>query len=262
MGSKTVTSDLTAGDQAGVGEGFLGSAKIEFQACLQLLAERARSLSGTSRSAIALNEQDRFLYCAASGESAPQIGDSAPIEEFQGSLLKGEPVFGRDGSEAFLLLPVQRNKKTVAFFKLWGKVLGEQELRSMARLEEMVATAIDHLEAAEKSGEVVAQAFSQRPNLESSTSNPAEHPPLLPALTNESPQVTRAVQSCQSCGFPVSDRRSLCVDCEEHALNSRPVRTTPGFASTAEESWLREHFYTIASLVVTALAAAAIYWLR
>jgi hypothetical protein len=265
MGPKTITTEsrVTA-DQSAAGESFLESAKIEFQACLQLLAERARFLSRASAVGVALFEQDQFRYCAASGESAPAIGPCGEIEELRHSLLNGEPVLGRDrGSEQFLLVPIGRNAKIVGFFKLWGKDLGARELQSIERLGEMAATAIDHLEAAEKSGQIVTQGFRERPSLETApTPHSGEHLPLPPGFKRELGRAAGCVHSCRSCGFPVSDRRSLCVDCEEHALSSSPAMTMPLFESPPEESWLREHLYTIATLVVTALAAAAIYWLR
>ncbi|MGA7564854.1 MAG: GAF domain-containing protein [Terriglobales bacterium] len=49
---------------------------------------------------------------------------------------------------------------------------------------------------------------------------PAEIPPLAPAAAAESapalvPQAMLRVQKCSSCGFPVSEGRTLCLDCEK-----------------------------------------------
>jgi hypothetical protein len=246
-----------------MGETFLEAAEIEFQACLELLAERARFLTHASRAAIALSDQDRFIYRAASGEWVPRMGEYAEIAEFRRAILAGEPAFGqdKDGDEKFLLVPIRENQQSVGFFKLWGKELGERELRSVEHLQEMVLTAIEHLEAAEKSGQIVAQAFDKSPTLKPAT-NSLEDPPLFSSLNSAPTRATARVHSCRSCGFPVSDRRSLCLDCEERAASASPSTTTSLFDSGSEESWLHDHFYTIASLVITALAAAAIYWLR
>ena len=68
------------------------------------------------------------------------------------------------------------------------------------------------------------------------------------------------VGTCNVCGFPVSPGRALCVECElkpdAGAVGNRLFKSEP------EESWLSAHGYTIASLVVTALTAAIILWLR
>jgi hypothetical protein len=239
-----------------MGGSFLDSAKIELQACLQLLAERARFLAGASRAAIALIEQDRFLYRASNGESAPEIGKAAEVGELRSSIIEGQPAFGReeDLKEPFLLVPIRRNAQTAGFFKLWGKDLGEPQLKSTERLAEMVATALDLLEAAEKCGEIVAETYAR---LEPPGTS-AEPASSASSLTSDE----MAIHSCKSCGFPVSDRRSLCLDCEERAPSSTPVAAGGLFDPPPEQSWLRTHLFAIASLLITALAAAAIYWLR
>ena len=68
------------------------------------------------------------------------------------------------------------------------------------------------------------------------------------------------VRSCTSCGFPVSDSRALCLDCEQNAAAaSLPA---PLVDSLDEESWLQMHGYTVASLLVTLVTVAIICWLR
>src|SRR5438270_2623615 len=60
------------------------AARIEFCACLQLLAERARFTTGASWAAIAISEGSQFVYRAASGADSPEIGDAVQVrpEEF------------------------------------------------------------------------------------------------------------------------------------------------------------------------------------
>ncbi len=78
----------------------------------------------------------------------------------------------------------------------------------------------------------------------------------------------RGVHTCAGCGFPVSGRRTLCLDCEKHGDDPRNDPTLAAhppvemFATEKEERWISAHGYTIASLLVTALAAAIIFWLR
>ncbi|MBV9339647.1 MAG: hypothetical protein JO159_02000 [Acidobacteria bacterium] len=68
------------------------------------------------------------------------------------------------------------------------------------------------------------------------------------------------VRSCTSCGFPVSEIRALCLDCEQNAAGSGLA--APLVHSFAEESWIQTHGYTIASLLVTLVTSAIIWWLR
>ncbi len=77
MGQGTATKLAPASHATAEASGtsqFLLSARVELYACLQLLAERARFITGASWSAIALREGERFVYRTASGDGAPEIG--------------------------------------------------------------------------------------------------------------------------------------------------------------------------------------------
>jgi hypothetical protein len=54
------------------------------------------------------------------------------------------------------------------------------------------------------------------------------------------------------------------VDCETHQHDTRndPSPTSELFVLEKEESWINNHGYTVASVLVSALAVAIIYWLR
>jgi len=66
---------------------------------------------------------------------------------------------------------------------------------------------------------------------------------------------------CAACGFPVSPGRNLCVECEQKS--ETPVAAPAELFSTQnQESWISEHGYTVASLIVSAVAAAIIFWFR
>jgi len=84
--------------------------------------------------------------------------------------------------------------------------------------------------------------------------------------TVESPEPSAAaasakVQYCESCGFPVSEGRKLCLDCEEGRTSAEPG-TTPGFLSQLEreskQGWLENHFYTIGTIVMALLTVLAL----
>ena len=90
------------------------------------------------------------------------------------------------------------------------------------------------------------------------------HAPEQPRQAESSPDTDSVplidVRVCISCGFPVSETRTLCLECEANSAASTLPRPLSG--SLDQESWLRAHGYTIASLLVTLLTAALIWWLR
>jgi Tfp pilus assembly protein FimV len=94
---------------------------------------------------------------------------------------------------------------------------------------------------------------------------PAVKPPESPA-----PGVTKPAQlpeldkirKCEACGFPVSEGRTLCLDCEAARLSGeRPAplasSQAPAFLSEfgnpKKESWLSSHIYTIGTILIAIL---------
>src|SRR6266567_4588167 len=71
------------------------------------------------------------------------------------------------------------------------------------------------------------------------------------------------IGTCEACGFPVSEGRKLCLDCE--SSGAPQDATTAPFLSqftAPEESWLRSHQYLIGTLLVTALTIIVLAWMR
>jgi hypothetical protein len=267
------------------------SATLEFHASVQLLAERARFLTGADGVAVALEQNGQFVYCAATGNSAPETGTAADVTRHplgeciktgQAARLLVERISGDASAQVFhLAVPLLRDEKVVGFFELapGAYAFQDTDLETVIRLAAMASTALDHLNAAEHTERLIGDAKPEKPATqlrpvlwhapEPSASQPApaeSHP--LPASTD--------VHACNVCGFPVSGGRTLCVDCETHRddpkndpksnpRNGRSPNQNPPaelFATQNQESWIEAHGYTIASLMVTALAAAIIYWLR
>lgn len=248
------------------------SARVELYACLQLLADRARFITGATWAAIALFENKEFVYCAAAGSSAPVIGSVADVKALQSNRSTGT-----DGKT--LVVAVIRGAKTAGYFQLVSEAaaLSDYDLQSIVRLAEMVGTAIDNMEAeehsiAEQSTPVIAAVLA--PVAPTVIEQPKPAAPVLwhapegatSSVSSKSfgaPETSVSVYACESCGFPVSRGRNICFDCEE--------RNIPGAANmvrllsareTPEEGWFSAHGYTIATVLVSALAAAIIYWLR
>src|SRR5271167_4596785 len=67
------------------------------------------------------------------------------------------------------------------------------------------------------------------------------------------PQVLDKIGKCEACGFPVSEGRTLCLDCEMARLsghNPAPLASSQGpalsqFGTPKERGWLGSHVYTI-----------------
>jgi putative methionine-R-sulfoxide reductase with GAF domain len=72
------------------------------------------------------------------------------------------------------------------------------------------------------------------------------------------------VRRCDACGFPVSEGRKLCLDCEaaNPDANSRGGDAPEflGQLSDSNTSWLRSHMYLIATLLVVAATIAVLVW--
>jgi hypothetical protein len=246
------------------------SARVEFYACLQLLADRARFITGATWAAIALFENKEFVYCAAAGSSAPVIGSAADIQ-----VLQPNKSIGADGKT--LVVAIIRDSKTAGFFQLVSEAaqFSEYDLQSIVRLAEMIGTAIDHMEAeehsiAEQSTPVIAAVLA--PVAPAVIEQPKPAAPVLwhapegapSGVSSKSfgaPETSVSVYACESCGFPVSREHTICVDCEERGSPASMSRLFSA-SEKEQEGWFSAHGYTIASVLVSVLAAAVIYWLR
>jgi hypothetical protein len=239
------------------------NARVELYACLQLLADRARFITGATWAAIALHEGADFIYCAAAGNSAPVIGSALDVRTLRTGLSLA-------ADRKSLLVRVIRESKTVGFFHLVSGTAGfsDQDLQSIVRLAEMVATAINCMEAEQHSS------IDEHPPVAELVTQPPKPPvPVLwhapaglaSAPSNKSDSASDlavTVYACESCGFPVSRGRTMCVDCEERGSPSATMARLLSARQKEDESWLSAHGYTVASLLVSALVFAIIYWLR
>jgi putative methionine-R-sulfoxide reductase with GAF domain len=84
------------------------------------------------------------------------------------------------------------------------------------------------------------------------------------------PEAMRRLQKCASCGFPVSEGRTLCLDCENnpdssaHAAAPIPAEDVPAFLTSSpppRESWLADHvnLLAIAVLILGILVAVVVF---
>ena len=85
------------------------------------------------------------------------------------------------------------------------------------------------------------------------------------------PEAMRRVQKCASCGFPVSEGRTLCVDCENKRYDraesaaAAPSDFVPAFLAYSpppDESWLANHVNLLAVLVLILSIVVAVVVFR
>jgi GAF domain-containing protein len=225
-------------------------AERDLEATLQLLAERAHSITGASGAAIALRDGDAMICRASAGAAALKAGDRLEV----GSGLSGESVrlrqmlrcddaasdprvnrqgCSRLGIVSALVMPLMCRQQVVGVFELMSDrahAFDERDAVAMQRLGEMIQTAI---ETAEASSHLLA-APRREQNASATGAAPAPLPlvaePLAPeSITLESLeasplQIPSDVQPgvlqrgeiglCRKCGFPISKERTLCLDCD------------------------------------------------
>lgn len=252
---------------------LIQSATLEFFASVQLLVERSRFVTGATKVALALKENSQFVYCASSGSTSPETGTPADMRNkmLQQCVETGQPTRSSEShssaADTFALaVPIIRARKVSGFFQLTaGQSFRDSDVGALFRLSEMVNTALEHHEAAEQVDDRLFRATLEQPTRHVASPVPNAEA-VIPAEASPSPEIqsrgTTTVHSCKSCGFPISLSRELCLDCEEKFPNANMVPSKELFALPEQESWIGAHGYTIATLVVTALAAAIIYWLR
>jgi len=95
--------------------------------------------------------------------------------------------------------------------------------------------------------------------------------PVSAAQLAAVPEAMRRVQKCASCGFPVSEGRTLCVDCENKrydqagSAEAAPAEFVPAFLAYSpppDESWLANHVNLLAVLVLILSIVVAVVVFR
>src|SRR5262249_11474571 len=131
---------------------------------LQLLAERARFLTGAFGIAIALKKGRNFVYCASVGNShepgRPADTQHAPVSN---CITTAKPFMVSSSaageSQAKAAVPVVRQEGVVGFIELYANraSFSSEDIAAASTLAEMVNTALDHLEAVENANQRIMQ---------------------------------------------------------------------------------------------------------
>jgi hypothetical protein len=248
LGSTIALDELSPAKTASPFESLTQSARTEFHAAMQLLAERAAFLTAADGVGIAVKEQSNFVYCVATGNDVPAAGSIA------------DRVPDCNGSRT--IFPMKSCDGTVCgFFELAGEhSFNDQDCKEIMRLTDLAGVALEHREAAERAN---SEAWEE---IQASLAPVEWHAPVNkienPEIRQSKPeQIAIGVKSCAACGFPVSPGRTLCVECELKS-DAPVVASGELFSMQNQGSWISEHGYTVASLIVSALAVAVILWLR
>jgi putative methionine-R-sulfoxide reductase with GAF domain len=278
-------------------------AQRDLNAALQLLTERAQYITGASGAAIALRHGGEMVCRACAGSSAPELGTHLQVD----SGLSGESVRTRQilrcndagsdtrvnrescralGISSVMVMPLVRDNEVTGVFELFSERVNafeERDIVALQRIAEMIQTAVEHAEAAEHAEKRIA-AHEEVPIQVEVAEKPAPKP--LEEKKEEGPKVEAkpesvspaavtaparlTVRTCSKCGFPVSEGRSLCVDCEvaqgKEEKSPATAETESAFVprfgtgEIEDESWLGSHWYVVAVLVAIGIAAGVWLW--
>jgi hypothetical protein len=267
------------------GRSLSDMAQRDLDAALRLLVERAQYITGASGAAIAIGDVQRMLCCASCGPCAPKMGASLEANSgLSGESIRSkrilccnnaaeDPRVDRESCQALgiasaMVMPLQRHEKVVGIFEIFSSrphAFEERDLTALQRLGEMIITAIEHAEAARDARALIAAAGVpfQPSHEELAQSQPESLLPRRPVILEE----RGPIGECTDCGFPVSVGRTLCLDCEnsrkpEAAQKPLSFRDLAGSRRPAAASWLQSHKYLVGTMVVAAIAATALIFLR
>lgn len=206
------------------------------------------------------------------------------------------------GIASAVVMPLLRDGEIIGVFELVSAVANafeERDIVVLERLGEMIGTAADLAEAAGRAQKGILPEASAALRITPGTSPEAVEAAAqaglpsaldcapgastagtktaailpeaesLPELTPDTPLERRKIGRCSSCGFPVSEGRTLCLDCDaSHYNDMKPVAADESGIDalrSGEEprpGWLRSNIYVIGTVLVTAATVALALWLR
>jgi putative methionine-R-sulfoxide reductase with GAF domain len=221
------------------------------------------------------------------------------------------------GIASIVVLPLlRRNGEIRGLFELFSDhpyAFEERDLIALERMADLTLTALDLAERPGSPSSLAPRGEPEKPAASPSAEGPKQaavisaqpekmdsavlppkpvrmSTPALPAVAAEQPAVVASVpeamlrvQKCSSCGFPVSEGRTLCLDCEKKEIEQKQhakeqgVLPGPALDSTADapeelppflanavpvkESWLANHvnLLAIVVLILAVLVAVVVF---
>jgi putative methionine-R-sulfoxide reductase with GAF domain len=193
------------------------------------------------------------------------------------------------GIKSVMVVPLVREQEVIGVFELLAdraNAFEERDVTALERLAEMVQTGLEHADAAKRAQQEIA-AKSDQAIVEQTEQKPSELAPaeiekdastavaskdsaaaekIAPPETNPPdpvrPPELDKIGKCGACGFPVSEGRTLCLDCETARLSGEsPAPLASGqapaflakFENRNEKGWLASHIYTIGTVLIVVL---------
>jgi GAF domain-containing protein len=277
-------------------------AQRDLEAALQLLAERAQYITGASGAAIALLDNTEMICRASAGPSAPELGAEVQVKSgLTGESVRTRQVLRCDDAEidprvnrescralgirSVMVVPLIREQEVIGVFELLAdraNAFEERDVTALERLAEMVQTGLEHADAAKRALQEIAekndQAVAQQKQSESASTEGKGTSPAVASTQSVANEITKApeatqsepvrpleldkIRKCEACGFPVSEGRTLCLDCEAARISGASPQPlaggqTPAFLFQLEkqkkQSWLGAHIYTIGTVLIAVL---------
>jgi putative methionine-R-sulfoxide reductase with GAF domain len=300
-------------------------AETELDSALQLLVERVQYITGATGTALALPQGEEMVCRASAGSSAPAVGARLQVRSgLTGESIARRQLLRCDNAEtdprvnletcralgiaSIVVLPLLRRTGEVrGLFELFSDhpyAFEERDLIALERMADLTLTALDLAERRQSSAPAPAPRGESEKPVESPTASrtgqdsaiplppesaeanaPPESPVVLSPQPASVPEAMLRLQKCASCGFPVSEGRTLCLDCEKKDSEKKdfekkqrereqdtqsasaapmPEEFVPAFLANAgrtEESWLSNHInlLAIAILILGILVAVAVF---
>lgn len=252
-------------------------AEREFKAALQLLAERARFITGASGATIALLQEGKLICRTSAG--SPRFESESDLSSISGlfeeCLRTKVSSFCADSQNESRLdsksckelniisalgVPLLRDEKVIGAFHLFSgraQAFNQNDAIAVGRLAELINAAMDDTETMKLAGG------------QKEVGPPPLSVPSSSAIPDGNPRLVaehKEIHSCFSCRFPISSSRTLCLDCEARGKSVGPECTPSMFTALESqqsgESWLSEHIYTLGMIVVPLATIAVFLWLR
>ena len=189
--------------------------------------------------------------------------------------------------KSVMVVPLIREQEVIGVFELLAdraNAFEERDVTALERLAEMVRTGVEHADAAKRARQeivlkndpavpqIASRAAPEPSEMEKGNStapvsvavSDVPHPSAgqtdhsTPARARELDKV----RACEACGFPVSEGRILCLDCEAARISGdlpAPLASSqvPAFLANfeggKEKAWVGSHIYTIGTVLIVVL---------
>jgi hypothetical protein len=222
---------------------------------LQLLVERAQYITGATGGALALPQGEDMVCRASAGSSAPALGARLQVQSgLTGESISRRQLLRCDNAEtdprvnleacralgiaSIVVLPLFRNsgevRGLIELFSDHPYAFEERDLIALERMADLTLTALDLAEQKESGSATASAPLATERRVETRfvpsvrddgvVSAPkgageamaaAASGAMAPSPVAAVPEAMQRMQKCASCGFPVSDGRTVCLDCEK-----------------------------------------------